>query len=259
MINTRHEGTRLLTAALQASANAIVITDVAGSIQWVNPAFTELTGYAEDEAIGRNPRDLVRSGQHDGDFYRAMWRTLLGGNVWRGVMVNRRKDGSLYTEDQTITPVPDDSGAISHFISVKEDISQRLAVEATLAETDRRFRSLFHGVPVGLYRTSPNGRLLDANETMARMLGHSSLEELCRLPADALYANPGDRRRHLSMVEEAGDVHGEDVVFERRDGSRISARVTLRAERDESGRTRRVGPNETSRAERSTTRASSRT
>jgi two-component system, cell cycle sensor histidine kinase and response regulator CckA len=237
MIKIGDYDTRLLTVALQASANAIVITDVEGSIQWVNPAFTTLTGYSADEAIGRNPRDLLRSGRHDAAFYRTLWETLLGGDVWRGTMVNRRKDGSLFTEDQTITPVLDDTGAITHFIAVKEDISPRLEVEAALAETDRRFRSLFHGVPVGLFRATPDGRLLDANATMVRMLGYGGLEELRALPMDGLYADPADRRRLLSMVEEAGEVHGEDVVVESRDGRRIWARVTMRAERDESGRT----------------------
>ncbi len=237
MSETNHTDPRLLTAALQASANAIVITDVEGSIKWVNPAFTTLTGYAADEAMGRNPRDLVRSGRHDAEFYRALWETLLGGEVWHGVMVNRRKDGSLYTEDQTITPILDDNGAITHFIAVKEDISPRIAAEAALAEGDRRFRSLFHGVPIGLYRTTPDGRILDANATMVRMLGHGSADELRALPVDALYADPDDRRRLLSMVEENGEVRGQDVALECRDGRRIWARLTVRAERDESGRT----------------------
>jgi PAS domain S-box-containing protein len=110
---------RLLAAALEAAANAIVITDLNGHIDWVNPAFTRLTGYTLEEVRGENPR-LLKSGKHDADFYRRLWRTILDGQVFRGEMINRRRDGSLYREHMTITPVRDGEGAITHFIAVKE-------------------------------------------------------------------------------------------------------------------------------------------
>jgi PAS domain S-box-containing protein len=115
---------RLQSAALNAAASAIVITDRAGLVQWVNPAFSDLTGYTAAEAVGRNPRDL-KSGRHEEAFYKKLWDTILAGQVWRGEIVNRRKDGSLYTEEQTITPLRDPQGEISHFISVRHDITQR--------------------------------------------------------------------------------------------------------------------------------------
>jgi PAS domain S-box-containing protein len=116
------EQLRLLAAALEASANAIVITDVSGEIQWTNPAFTRLTGYTLDELRGKNPR-VLKSGRHDGGFYARMWQTILSGEVFRGNMVNRRKDGALYEEHMTITPVRDSAGTLRHFIAVKEDVS----------------------------------------------------------------------------------------------------------------------------------------
>ena len=125
---------RLQSAALDAAANAMVITDREGVIQWVNPAFTRLTGYTLDEAIGKNPRDLVKSGQHDPAFYHNLWDTILAGHVWRGEMINRRKDGSLYTEEQTITPVRHERGEIRHFIAIKENVTERLQLEAQLRQ-----------------------------------------------------------------------------------------------------------------------------
>lgn len=113
----------LLYAALEAAANSIVITDRNAHIQWVNPAFTKLTGYSLEEAIGKNPNELVKSGAHDPSFYDAMWKTILAGQVWFGKLVNRRKDGTLYSEEQTITPVYGADGQISHFIAVKQDIT----------------------------------------------------------------------------------------------------------------------------------------
>ncbi len=121
---------RLQSAALDAAADAIVITDRAGAIVWVNPGFSKLTGFTSEEAVGRNPRDLVKSGKHEPAFYQDMWDTILAGRVWRGTLTNRRKDGTLYTEEQVITPIRDSSEAITHFIAIKEDVSERLALEA---------------------------------------------------------------------------------------------------------------------------------
>jgi PAS domain S-box-containing protein len=122
----------LQVAALEAAANGIVITDAAGAIQWVNPAFTRMTGYAAVEAIGRTPR-ILRSGEQDDRFYAALWTTILAGRVWRGELTNRRKDGTVYTEEMTITPVRDEAGAIGHFVAIKQDVTQRREAAAELA------------------------------------------------------------------------------------------------------------------------------
>lgn len=119
------ETLRRQAAALEAAANAIIITDCDGSIEWVNPAFCQLTGYAHDEVIGHNPRELVYSGAQAGEFYADLWQTVLSGHVWQGELVNRRKDGTLYTEEQTITPVRSVSGEITHLIGIKQDITLR--------------------------------------------------------------------------------------------------------------------------------------
>jgi PAS domain S-box-containing protein len=110
---------RLANAALEAAANAIAICDREGYILWANPAFTRLTGYALAEVRGQTMR-LLKSGQHDEAFYRRLWGTILAGQVWQGETTNRRKDGSLYVEAQTIAPVRDPHGAITHFISIKQ-------------------------------------------------------------------------------------------------------------------------------------------
>ena len=131
------EALYLQTAALTASANAIVITDQNGNITWTNPAFSTLTGYSSEEVRGKTPR-LLKSGRHDGAFYQNLWCKILAGEVWKGEIVNRRKDGSLYTEEQTITPVTDERGAITHFVAIKQDISKRKRAEEELRERARR-------------------------------------------------------------------------------------------------------------------------
>lgn len=126
------ERTRILEAALEAAANAIVITDTKGSILWVNNAFTRQTGYEREEVLGKNPR-LLKSGRQDPAFYADLWQAITSGRVWRGVLLNRRKDGAEYPEEMTITPVRGLNGDITHFIAIKEDITdRRRAEEATL-------------------------------------------------------------------------------------------------------------------------------
>lgn len=120
---------RLHGAALDAAANAIVITSRDGTIVWANPAVYASSGYAPSEVVGRNPRDLFKSGAHDSGFYADLWRTLLAGDVWQGEIVNRRKDGALRTEDMTITPIKDGHGVTTHFVAVKQDITERKQLE----------------------------------------------------------------------------------------------------------------------------------
>lgn len=123
----------LQLCALESAANGIVITDRAGVIVWVNPAFTQLTGYTRDEVVGQNPR-VLKSGEHAPAFYRELWKCILAGQVWRGEMVNRRKDGSLYYEAMSITPVREDNGEITHFIAIKEDVTERKRAEEQVTQ-----------------------------------------------------------------------------------------------------------------------------
>ena len=118
-------------SALESAANAIVITDVKGVIQWVNPAFVRLTGYEREEAIGQNPR-LLNAGVHDREFFQNMWQTVLAGSVWQGTITNQRKDGTHYQEEMTITPVRSDGGELTHFVAVKQDITERKRAEQAL-------------------------------------------------------------------------------------------------------------------------------
>jgi PAS domain S-box-containing protein len=131
------ESRRLQSAALHAAADAVVITDCAGVIEWVNPAFTQITGYTVEEAVGKNPRDLIRSGKHAAAFFAEFWATILAGRRWHGEVINRRKDGSLYSEDQSVTPILDASGAITHFVAIKRDITERLQLEAQFRQAQK--------------------------------------------------------------------------------------------------------------------------
>lgn len=135
------EGLRLQSAALNAAANAIIISDPGGSVIWANEAFTTLTGYAFDEVVGKS-LSILNSGKHENGFYRELWDTIRAGRVWHGEMVNRRKDGSLYPEEQTITPVADEEGSVRYYIAIKQDITERKLAEKAMVENARMNRDM---------------------------------------------------------------------------------------------------------------------
>ena len=118
------EELRLRNSALEAAADGVLLTDRDGRIVWANPAFAEITGWSLGEIRGRNP-NVLKSGLQRDAFYRQMWETILAGGVWRGELYNRRKDGSIYLEEMTVTPVRNDDGAITHFVAIKEDLTSR--------------------------------------------------------------------------------------------------------------------------------------
>ncbi len=126
----------LLHAALQATPSGWLITDDEGRIEWVNPAFTKITGYTSEEVVGQTPR-LLRSHRHKPEFYRLFWETIRRGEVWSGEISNRRKDGTIYEERMTVTPVRDDDGVIRHFVAIKEDITDRKQLEQQVTRTQR--------------------------------------------------------------------------------------------------------------------------
>lgn len=168
---------RLLSTALESAANGVVITNRDGTITWVNPAFSRLSGYRQDEVIGENPH-ILKSGEHSPEFYRTMWDTILAGHAWRGQVVNRRKDGTHYTEEMTITPVRAGGGtAITHFVAIKEDITERKHAEKErerlLDEVQRKAAELeatITSIADGMVINAPDGHVVTANPTAQQLL-----------------------------------------------------------------------------------------
>jgi diguanylate cyclase (GGDEF)-like protein/PAS domain S-box-containing protein len=176
-----NEELKLHAAALHAAANSIVITDRNGTIVWINPAFSTLSGYAAEEVLGKNPR-LLQSGANDREFYAQMWRTIGSGEVWRGEIVNRRKDGTLYTEEMTITPVFSRPGEISHFVAIKQDITERKRSEEMLQNNENKYRALFEDSADANWLMDETG-FLACNSAALQMFGYSDGSEMIH-PAD---------------------------------------------------------------------------
>lgn len=130
------EQIRKLSRAVEQSPVSIVITDAEGRVEYVNPRFTELTGYAASEVLGRNPR-VLKSGRQPVEFYADLWSTIKSGHDWHGILENRRKNGDLFSEQTVISPVKDDAGNVTHFIAIKEDITARLQLEEQLRHSQK--------------------------------------------------------------------------------------------------------------------------
>ncbi|MFZ0825803.1 MAG: PAS domain S-box protein [Verrucomicrobiia bacterium] len=158
---------RVQSTALEAAANAIVITDHLGTIQSVNPAFTALTGYTAQEAIGQNPR-ILKSGKQDEAFFRDLWQTISSGQVWSGVLTNRRKDGNLYVEEMTITPLRTADGVIVRYIAIKQDITARKLVENALRDSKRFLQSTLNALSSHIAILDEHGTIVEVNAAWKR-------------------------------------------------------------------------------------------
>src|SRR5208283_4493555 len=142
------EEVRKLSLAVEHSPVSIIITDKAGYIEYVNPKFIEVTGYSAREVIGKNPR-ILKSGEMPPGNYKRLWETVIAGGEWRGEFHNRKKNGELYWEWASISPIYDAAGHIAHFLAVKEDITERKRTEKEFKESKIQFESLFEDAPVG--------------------------------------------------------------------------------------------------------------
>jgi PAS domain S-box-containing protein len=149
----------LLATAIEQAAETVVITDRDALIQYVNPAFTRTTGYTRAEALGLNPR-ILKSGRHDGEFYRDMWAALNAGKLWFGEFTNRRCDGTLYTEEATIAPVRDAQGEITNYIAIKSDITERKKSETALRESERMLSFFVQHAPAAIAMVDRDMRYL---------------------------------------------------------------------------------------------------
>ena len=162
---------QLQAAALEAAANPIIISRRDGIIIWVNKAFEQLSGYTRDEAIGQNTR-LLKSGQQSPSFYKNLWETILSGQRWRGELVNRRKDGSLYQEEMTITPVKNETGDITHFIAIKLDIDERKRADERMCRLAQAVENSAELIAIA----DPDGRISFANQALLQATGYQESE-----------------------------------------------------------------------------------
>jgi PAS domain S-box-containing protein len=231
------ERVRLQTAALEAAANSILITDHQGTILWTNHAFLQLTGYAREEVLGGNPR-LLKSGDHDSGFYANLWATIASGRTWAGELTNRRKDGSLYPEEMTITPVRGGCGGITHYVAIKHDITLRKRAQDELRRAEEKYRSIFEDAVIGIMQNTPDGRPVSANRAAARICGYDSAEQFLAEVSDMgrqLFVSPDTIEELAARLQKDRALHGVELEIHTKDGGRKWMLANLRAVTDAKG------------------------
>ena len=225
------ESLRTLSQVIEQSPAAVVITNREGIIEYVNPHFTKITGYSAEEAVGQNPR-ILKSGQQTPEFYRNLWRTIIAGGEWHGEFRNKRKNGELYWEDASISSVKNDSGVITQFVGVKEDITELKWAEEELKISNEQFRLLLESTAEAIYGVSLLGRCTFANPACARLLGYADPDELLDKQMHALAHHtrrdgtpyPVDECRMNSIfLGEGVGCHVVDEVLWRADGTSFDA------------------------------------
>jgi diguanylate cyclase (GGDEF)-like protein/PAS domain S-box-containing protein len=165
---------RLLEKAIETCVDAILVTRPDGSIEWGNPAFSTLTGFSSEEATNHTPGELIKSGLQPVAFYHQMWQSILNGHVWRGELVNRKKNGNLYNESLTITPILDADGKVQHFIAIKEDITERKLIQEQIETAHTRLLAVVENFPGGLIMEDVNGDILFVNAYLFELFGIAS-------------------------------------------------------------------------------------
>lgn len=167
------EKTIRLSKAIEQSPSSIVITDLTGKIEYVNPKFTEVTGFTYEEAIGNNPR-ILSSGTHDKSFYEKFWNTILSGKDWQGEFLNKRKSGELYWEEALISPIINERNEITHIVAVKEDITEKKLMLEKIIESESRFRSIWENSLDGMRLLDENGVIVDVNDAYCKLVQMSA-------------------------------------------------------------------------------------
>ena len=169
-LQRRTEELKKLSRAVEQTADHVVITNKEGVIEYVNPAFERATGYSKDFAIGKTP-SIIKSGKHDRAFYESLWGTILSGKPFRAEFINKKKNGELYYEHQTISPLFDEKGYVSHFVSSGTDLSDTKRGEASLRESEAQFRLISENVADLIAVLDPEGKRLYNSPSYRDILG----------------------------------------------------------------------------------------
>ncbi len=185
------EQLRKLSVVIEQSPSTTVIVDIVGNIEYVNPKFTQITGYTSEEAIGRSPR-ILKSGQHPKEFYQNMWNTILHGEEWRDEFHNRKKDGTLYWEYASISTIKDGNGNITNFIKVAEDITERKQAQQELQESKEQLHAILNNSATVIFLKDMSGRYLFINKRYENIFNISNKQIVGKTDYDIFPADMAD-------------------------------------------------------------------
>jgi PAS domain S-box-containing protein len=207
---------QLFSEAVNQSANSIVITNPEGVIEFVNPAFEEITGYSFNEVLGQHTR-ILKSGKHKPDVYEKMWKIINMGVKWEGELLNRKKNGDLFWEEVTISPIIRDNGSIRNFLAIKNDITERKKVTDALNSSQQLLKEIIDRVPQLIYIRDSEGRYLLANKAFAR---HRGKEPEDIIGTTEMELNPDQAeidkmfKEDRLIFEESKEIHSEEKMYD---------------------------------------------
>jgi PAS domain S-box-containing protein len=245
------EQLRKLSQAVEHSPSSVVITDCNGKIEYVNPKFTEITCYKAEEVLGKNP-SILKSGKQSAEFYKDLWTTINAGREWRGEFHNRKKDGEYFWEYASISSVRKTEGEITHFVGVKEDITQRKAAEEALRASEAKLVSVLESAThVSIIATDLEGLITVFNTGSEKMLGYQAEEIIGKKTPEIIHLKSEVEARGRELSKELrtkvsgfdvfvakarkGDYDEREWTYIRKDGSHITVSLIVTAMHDEKG------------------------
>ncbi|MDD5350205.1 MAG: PAS domain S-box protein [Chthoniobacteraceae bacterium] len=213
---------RQLSQVVEQSPNAVVITNTKGEIEYVNPKFTEVTGYSRAEVLGRNPR-ILKSGDKPPEAYKNLWETITAGCEWRGEFHNRKKNGELFWESASICPLTNKAGAVTHFLAIKEDINERKRTEEALRKSEEKFFKAFNTAPaVMAIFTLHEGRCIEINDAFVEISGYGREEAIGRTVLElGLIEHPADLKRLIKKLIDDGSLRNEECQYRTKAGESL--------------------------------------
>ncbi len=221
---------RKLSQAVVHSGDSVIITDIDGSIEYVNPQFEQRTGYTLAEAVGQTPR-LLKSGEHRREFYRKLWKTIKSGQIWRGELLNKRKDGTLFWEEVSIAPVFDETGQICNFVAINKEITERKQLEQALRIKDSAIESSINAIMMA----ELDGRLTYVNQAFLHLGGFQHAEDVIGKPLTSFLQENMSNGQGLHSLLEKGSWQGE-LSVRRSDGKLIDVSISAHLVRDDTGK-----------------------
>ena len=222
-----------LSEAVEQSPVTVMITDKKGTIEYVNPSFSEVTGYSAKEAIGQNPR-ILKSGNHPDSFYKDLWDAILSGKTWRSELLNRKKNGEEFWESASISAIKNEQGAITHFVAVKQDITDRKRAEQAIMESQAKYRNLVEYANCIIFQMDTRGNITFFNRFAQDFFGYSEAEILGRNIVGTIAPATDSAGRNLEFMiqdlvkhpDRYADNENENI---RRNGERVWVAWTNRA------------------------------
>ena len=190
---------RKLSEAIEQSPVTVMITDKNGTIEYVNPSFSEVTGYSAKETIGQNPR-ILKSGNHPDSFYKELWDAILSGKTWRGEILNRKKNDEQFWESTSISAIKNDQGEITHFVAVKQDITDRKQAEQAIMESRAKYRDLVENANCIIFQMDIQGKITFFNRFAQDFFGYGEAEIIGRSIVGTIVPATESTGRNLEIM-----------------------------------------------------------